>query len=402
MTDLNVHDALDRATGHLDLPPGLLDRVRAGGRRRVVRRRTLLGAGLAVATAGSAAGVWWRPGGADAMPASIRFDRATRGDLAGDAAYLRQVRDAWRAHVGDQIRTVGEPHVVWAGRTPAGPVALVAQRTPPRVASPIGQVEFGLTGFVEQRAGRPAAGNMETMLSEAVNSPAFLAGPDRTVLVVVDEDRPVSFSPSLSWDAQGRPARTFRQLTYRDGASVTSVAPQRDTVAIGLRSGDEGVGLANISEILDVRVDPMPALIRRLPGARLDVDLVSLEDYQDRYGYPGPPSVASWRISGAAGSRLFVVQTLVTGRTVRTFVCIDPTPRLAGIADGDPQAPPSLRVRLPENLGFVVAAESASLAYRVGSGDWIPVIGDAALLPPAATEYRVVRQGRPAMVRLPD
>ncbi|MEV4410200.1 hypothetical protein AB0J66_49245, partial [Actinoplanes sp. NPDC049598] len=54
MTDTDIRQALTRATDHLESPPDLLDRVRAGGRRRVVRRRTLIGGGLAVGAAGVA------------------------------------------------------------------------------------------------------------------------------------------------------------------------------------------------------------------------------------------------------------------------------------------------------------------------------------------------------------
>ncbi|MEV6488950.1 hypothetical protein AB0M20_10000 [Actinoplanes sp. NPDC051633] len=401
MTDLDVprvRDALDRATGHLDAPPDLLDRVRAGGRRRVVRRRTLLGAGLAVAAGGSVAGArLLRNGGPEVMPVSNRLDRPTRGDLAGDEDYLRRVRAAWRQHNGDELRFVGEPHVTWAGRTPAGPVALVAQRLPPRVVSPVGQVEFGLTGFVGTVDGRPAAGVTEQMLTEAANSPAFLAGPRRDVLVVVDDDRPVSYSSAVRWDDQGRAVRTFRPLAFTNGASVSTVPAQSDGLSIGLRSGDEGVGLINMGE---VRWTPMPTLVRTLGGASSDWDVVAMDGYEDRYGYPTPPLVREWRIAGASpDGRPFVVQTLVTGRTVRTFAFVTPQPVLIGVAE----SPKRLEVRLPAGLGWVVAEEGASIAYRVGAGDWIPVTGDAALLPPAATQWRVTRGGaRPAVVRLPD
>jgi hypothetical protein len=53
MTDTDIRDALTAATRHIAAPPDLLDRVHAGGRRRVVRRRTVLAAGLATAAAGA-------------------------------------------------------------------------------------------------------------------------------------------------------------------------------------------------------------------------------------------------------------------------------------------------------------------------------------------------------------
>ncbi|MEK8105278.1 hypothetical protein NKG94_08975 [Micromonospora sp. M12] len=95
------------------------------------------------------AGIPHLPGGTgDEQVAAPLLTEPTRGDLAADEGYLRQVRQVWQRQikeVGD--RTRGAPHVVWAGGTPAGPAAYVAQPT-----------AHGTTvGFVEPTAGGRAS-----------------------------------------------------------------------------------------------------------------------------------------------------------------------------------------------------------------------------------------------------
>jgi hypothetical protein len=242
------------------------------------------------------------------------------------------------------------------------------------------------------------------LMTDAVNSPAFLAGPDRTVLVVVDDDRPVDVSTSFRWATNGRPSRTFRSLTFTDGAAVLTVAPQRETITVGLRTGDEPVGLANLSELRNARYEPASTIERKLAGDAAQWDVRTMEGYTDRYGFADPPEVFTWRVSGTMlpDGAPFVVQTLAQGRTVRIFSFLSPEPLCLGTAEIDPAQPPSLHVRLPGGHGFVVADQNASLAYRVRTGGWLPVRGDAALLPAAATEIRVTRNGRPAVVPVPD
>ncbi|BCB75401.1 hypothetical protein ACFQ1L_31485 [Phytohabitans flavus] len=53
LSDNDIRTLLHRATDHLTGPPDLIDDIRRGGRRRVVRRRALLTAGLAVAATGA-------------------------------------------------------------------------------------------------------------------------------------------------------------------------------------------------------------------------------------------------------------------------------------------------------------------------------------------------------------
>jgi hypothetical protein len=413
MTDTDIRDALAQATRDVAAPPDLLDRVRAGGRRRVVRRRSVLAAGLAAAATGAGAAVWRAPGGPDRTPpASARLDRPTRGDLAGDRAFLDAVRAAWRRHVGAGLPTVGEPHVAWAGDTPGGPVALVAQRTRTRVVSEAGQIEYGLTGFVVRTGGEPSVTSMESMLTGAANSAAVLTGPAFDVLVVMDEGRPVEFSPDLTYGADGSVRRTFRPLVFdRDGAAM------RQGPAPALRTGQQRVDLANPTALAEGRRGDLRhrTLDRTLPGSAAawpagvpkEWDLRDDERYDDRYGYHVYRDAAAWFIRGAtADGRRLVVQSLTVGdRPDRLFLLLgrpDEIPEPVYLGAPDPRAALPVRVRLPGSQGVVVAAEGATLRYRVPDGTWLPAGGDAALLPAAATEAEVTRPGRtPVTVALP-
>jgi hypothetical protein len=75
------------------------------------------------------------------------------------------------------------------------------------------------------------------------------------------------------------------------------------------------------------------------------------------------------------------VQTLTgTDDRVRLLLSLGtpPEPVLRGFPD--PAAPLPVQVRLPDGQGVVVAAPGR-LRYRVAGGTWLPITGDAALLP---------------------
>ncbi|MGW4947658.1 hypothetical protein ACWEOZ_39410 [Actinoplanes sp. NPDC004185] len=419
MTDTDIRTALENATGDLRTPPDLLDRVRAGGRRRVVRRRTVLAAGLATIAAGGTAGVLVSGGdGGDVPVASPLLDHPTRGDLKNDAAFLDGVRTAWRDHLGD-LPVRGEPHVAWAGLAPlrAG-IAVVAQRTPQRVASPIGQISYGLTGFVEQTPDGLRVMSLEEMLTDATNSAAALLGPDHTVLMVLDDGRGIRYSPAVAYTEQGRISRTFTPFDFRthDGVAFGATPQSQTLIRVALRAdvpdarGDRSVGLANLSRLVEDagRGAPPAGTARRerlLAGPAFEADpwdLSGREGYDDPYGYRiTPPPADTWILRGttADGGR-FVVQTLTgTDDRVRLFLSLGaPEPVLRGFPD--PAAPLPVRVRLPDGQGVVVAAPGR-LRYRVAGGTWLPVTGDAALLPAAADEAEVTTaRGQAVRVRL--
>ncbi|MEU8228863.1 hypothetical protein AB0C12_04565 [Actinoplanes sp. NPDC048967] len=420
MTDTDIRTALEQATGDLRTPPDLLDRVRAGGRRRVVRRRTVLAAGLATIAAGGTAGALISGGDGGGTPvASPLLDHPTRGDLKRDTAFLDDVRTAWRHHLGG-LPVRGEPHVAWAGLAPlyAG-IAVVAQRTPQRVSSPIGQISYGLTGFVEQTRDGLRVMSLEEMLTGATNSAAVLLGPDHNVLMVLDDGRGIGYSPALAYTEQGRISRTFTPFDFRlhDGVAFGATPQSQTLVRVALRAGrpdsrgDRSVGLANLSQLVadTGRGAPPAGTARRarlLAGPAFEADdkwdLSGRDGYDDPYGYRiTPPPAGTWILRGTtADGRRFVVQTLTsTDDRVRLFLSLGtPEPVLRGFPD--PAAPLPVQVRLPDGQGVVVAAPGR-LRYRVAGRTWLPISGDAALLPAAADEVEVTTaRGQAVRVRL--
>jgi hypothetical protein len=240
-----------------------------------------------------------------------------------------------------------------------------------------------------------------------------LTGPAFDVLVVIDDGRTVEFSPDLTYGADGSVRRTFRPLVFdRDGAAV------RQGRAPALRSGGQRVDLANLTALAEGRRgEPRPrTLDRPLPGSAAawpadppeDWDLRNDDRYDDRYGYHvHSGDAAAWFIRGATadGYRLSVQSLTAGDRPDRLFLLLgrpDKTPEPVYLGTPDPRAALPVRVRLPGSQGVVVAAERATLRYRVRTGPWLPVGGDAALLPAAATEAEVTRPGRtPVIVTLP-
>lgn len=429
MTDLEIRAALERATSHLSSPPDLLDRVRTGGRRRQVRRRTVLAAGLAAGVAGSTAGVWQltrRPAGQQISSAFL--DGPTQGDLRGDAAYLARVRAAWLDHLGGEVEARGVPHVVWAGRLAlGGSLAAVAQRSVTEVVSrfsrpgqpPVEQIGYGWIGFVEN--GRQVI-SMEQLLTETDIASAALAGAQLNQLVVLDDGRRIEMSDDFTYSRDGTVSRRFHPVAFADGAAQVTTGPQTGRVRFALRSTEPGadggrsVGLANLSALAEsygVRRGP-DRIERTLAGwegvwptaapppitDRGQWDLSNHDGYDDPYGYRFGLGGNTWYIRGATPDRRpFVVQTLtLDDRRPRLFLIMD-QPTFAGFVDQ--RRPLPIQVRLPDGQGIVIAAEGAELCYRVRTGAWLPVGPDVALVPAAATQAQVTRAGRgPQVVAL--
>ncbi len=420
MTETDVRYALTRAADDISAPPDLLDRVRAGGRRRMVRRRTVLAGGLTAAVAAVAVPVALRRG-----DGPIRA--ATFGDLAGDERFLARVRETARGDLGGP-----EPHVWWAGSTPAGPVAVVAQWHPDgRLRARAGTLDelFFITEHGDQLVAAPMrvrvpAGTVEPM--------ALLTGRDRTILVVVTGGRTISLAEDYSFDRAGRVARRFQDLPSGSPAAVVvrEVPPQKDTLRIGLRQDDGGpVPLTEPVEPTATQPSVPDRLDRRLPNWEhawagvtdrelLRWDVTQRAGYLDPAGYHPGPALSAWRILGALpDGRRFAAQTVPMDGRARLFWLVgragqeSPAAHYLGVVEPPlstemhnqhPWPLVVVHARLPERLGVLVAAENATLRYRVRTDTWLPVKGDAALLPAAATAIQVTPdRGRAVVVRLP-
>ncbi|MER5332890.1 hypothetical protein [Micromonospora sp. NPDC002717] len=424
INESDVRAVLHRVTDDLTGPPTLLDDVRRGGRRRLLRRRVVLAAACAAVLAVPVGGaLHLTDRGATVEVASPLFDEPTRGDLAGDERYLRQAREAWRQRArstGTYLR--GDPHVIWAGNTPAGPAAYVAQRTHrnPVVSEPSGDRMIGLGGFVEPTVDGPQVMTVETLTDAGTegNSQAALVGPQRDVLVVLDAGAQVEFSPTFRYAADGRIERTFQRVTFRDGAAVLPVPSQRHRLTVALSrppvSVENTVHISNASQILfpDGQDSPQPRqLIHTLPGAERawGPNPAGQADPAAHYADPLAAYIDAGGNHRVGDSPLFTLYGATPdGRRLllQTIQYDDDPARVIALLarDGAPfqaaasgfvdwQAPLPVRLRLPDGQGVLVAAEGAGLSYRIGSGRWQDAGRDAALLPADATEVRVTAAG---------
>ncbi|GLW91664.1 hypothetical protein [Actinokineospora globicatena] len=132
MDTTELSRALRDATEGLQAPPDLAAAVLRGGKRRRTRRRAVLAGGMAVVIAAAGLVVVEVTGSNEpqiAVAANPMLTAPTRGDLAGDKAYLDAAVAAFDAGMPDEPDNarLGRPHVYWAGTTDGGKVAVVAQ-----------------------------------------------------------------------------------------------------------------------------------------------------------------------------------------------------------------------------------------------------------------------------------
>lgn len=407
LNDNDIRTLLYRATDHLTGPPGLLDDIRRGGRRRVVRRRTLLTAGLAVAATGGLLKLVGIDGEQPLDPSSPLFAEPTRGDLAGDNDYLRQVRQQWFGLQDPLPDMRGEPHVLWAGSTPAGPAAFIAQRGGTGAA--VGWIEPTQEG---PRVSSVSSVNEPTRMEDIAQ--AILLGSQRDVLLVLDFGWPVELSTELRYAPDGKVVRRYQPFVFDDGAGWRHVGRQLGKITVALRRSDGQpvqVFISNASTVLNPEQETMPMPERfeyTLPGASLPQDrdevLSALEPYQDIDGaHTEDPRLPRLTIRGATpDGRRLLVDTIQFDD--------DPTRVVAMLARGEAeyQAVASsfvdwkvilpVRLRLPAGQGTLVAAPHAALQHRAGGGRWHDAGRNAALLPATATEVRVTPAAGPAQV----
>jgi hypothetical protein len=416
----DVRHALERATGHLYSPPGLLDDVRRGGRRRIVRRRTLLAGGLVLGAATLAGGlVTWPPLDGPMDVASPLLDEPTRGDLAGDREFLDRVARVWRKTLLDSdMSMAGEMHAVWAGNTPVGPAAFVIQRTRDNPVASGEYRVFAMCTFIHTMPD-----GLEPMIVTQMDDgptdgvpQAGLLGPDADVLVVVDFGAPVLYSPELAFNSDGEVVRTWQPAPFTDGAFVTRIPPQkaRTTVAIG-RSPLRQIDIVHLAN--DVVRHPsgqrQPQLVQKaLPGAdrawradQLDPPNLpwdqleaALRPFLDPCGVHLNGADPIYSIIGSTpdGRRLWLYSLQWDDYPARHLLFLAPprdgafTP--AGFVSAAPGGRDTLIFGLPARQGTLFARAGAAARYRTAAG-WQPAETDAVLVPSDGLEVEVIIPG---------
>ncbi|MFD2763349.1 hypothetical protein [Micromonospora eburnea] len=420
-----VRRALAVTADEVHPPADLVDRARRGGRRRVRRRRVLTGALAVLLLAGLAGAVQLGRAPAPAEVADVPellLDQPTRGDLAHDRAYLDRVLATYEQTRDDSplrglIRSpAGQPRVTWAGTTPAGPAAAVVQRM--RVDGGKLSVFIGFIGT--DSAGRPEPVGADIFTLD-FGSRAFLTGPDRSVLVVLDVGDDVEWSGERTYLADRVTRTDWRPVTFADGAAVVRVPPQRDRYSVAVRDGS-GTYL-RIGNLTDPTVIPNdPGLGWRTPagggrpgdeaalfpvapqGAGLDLESVRMllgkGDNGGEHETASPATGFDWKAYGRTGrGELFVAADIrFGGDPTRTVVYIEPLdsthPRFGPVIrvygdEVDPNATLPVALRLPGERGWLVARKNATLSYLDEQGRWRPAGRNAALLPAVTTRVRV-------------
>lgn len=217
------------------------------------------------------------------VPAELRW--ATRGDLAGDGAFLAAVRLRLE---GRELNKVGE--VLWAGRLASGrgaPVraALVAGGAIKDLGDSISVPVVGVLVPAGTAMGDARVDEVDAIdLGDRVVGWRAEVGGGRVVAVVVGPPGPLSvrISDGVSYGLDGTPHRTFAPRSGADGVILADL-PDLDYPAPALADDQDIVSL----------LGPSPAASSTRPA---------IEGYRTAT-YAGPPSFLLTRTVAAAVSR---------------------------------------------------------------------------------------------------
>ncbi|SER39232.1 hypothetical protein [Actinokineospora terrae] len=230
MDTTELSRALREATEGLQAPPTLAAAVLRGGRRRRTHRRAALASGMAVVIA--AAGlVVVKVTKADppliTTGANPMLTTPTRGDLAGDKAYLDAAVTAFDAGMPNEPgkARLDRPHVYWAGTTDGGKVAVVVQKV--ERSDSTGYVSDGtiIEAGAEERSVIGLLVGTKPVLVNSFPQPystptrgfAFVYGPNnRNVIALGAKNLSISTTWSIS-PTSGRAERDWKPMVERDG-----------------------------------------------------------------------------------------------------------------------------------------------------------------------------------------
>lgn len=431
-TELTEH--LRGATAALEPPPGFAADVLRGGRRRRTRRRLTVAASVlaVVAVAGTATVVTLREDAA-APVADARLTAPTTGDLAGDQAFLDEAREAWhdglpyapeaaRGYYDDKR---GEPHVFWAGDTPAGHAAIVLQQM---YVHPTGEVpENGLRTAEGLVAIDPVDGRLKLVGTRLIGwdepgrADYYRFGPEDRTLLIVDHGQPVHYSIDTALvdrEDGGRGIRYDWERAEPDGdVAIVTIPADRDPRSVVAFQGDDPPELLPVENVTYERMSASTYLSLRLadPAHRMRSSLLrwgdSLWEVGEPLGLqkgvvdvkwgayryaPGEPDVAvgAWTIvAGLPDGRIVILKERQRGGAEPRLVArVAPSPVTetmtlvdGGTVDSDAVLP--VRFHVPDGGGWIVADKGKELSYRTSpDAPWQKAGRDAALLPDNVTE----------------
>jgi hypothetical protein len=431
MNDLGT--ALRDVTKDLDVRDGFIGDVLRGGRRRQSRRRTAMAAGVAAVVGLLGVGVGMLVGAPPRVQsADSRLDRPTGGDLASDSRLAANAVALWEENLTFSWRydrhVVGdpadEPHLFWAGTTPAGPAVVVLQRVRVRVEA-TGQERWRTAaGLV---ATDPADGQRKVVYSTNPSAPhgddetdAFQFGPGDRTFLVAGSSTPVHRSTSASWDEQSRVTRTWERFDLQDGVGVWVLPSDADPAQVRLvatntkpdtRQRESQVSVEPASRYLatggktDTPAD-VPDGLRWGTDLRVGEPITtpprfSLVDALRSAGALdlGRQRPGSWSITAGLGNdrTVLVGENRDSSHPVGLYAVVvgqgDVVERIVRAEIYSSSALP-VNIRLPGYDGWIVAAQGATLTYLMPPG-FPPGLttADAALVPSNATAVEVTRPG---------
>jgi len=270
MTETDLRERMRHDVDDIVAPADLVERARRGGARRVRRRiaRLAASATAVVAVTGAIAVPALRshttnsgvapasgfgtttPYQAHVLPSTSPLTPApwpivfgdpyrfllqgnTRGDLARDTKFLGQAVVAWRALTDSPTSTgedpwPGAPKVYWAGTTPAGKAAIIAQhmtRFDPENGTRSLPVGGGFIGESSTGGLRVSGG-----IGPVVNGVVSTVLTKRGISVLIVLNSPTAWQGD--WSVSGKP---LELRPFKDGVSITLLPPGTEPMDLNVK-----------------------------------------------------------------------------------------------------------------------------------------------------------------------
>ncbi|KJK47487.1 hypothetical protein UK23_20200 [Lentzea aerocolonigenes] len=367
---------MEAATADLDVRPGFVGDVMAGGRRRHTRKLLSVTAAIALVAGVITGVVLTRHPSDPLLTHDERLTAATSGDLASSRTDIEQALRVWQStqKAPDRITDFSAPaHVFWAGRTPSGPAVLIVQ--PVRVAStptPMTLVGLVATNEVVDR---------ELLLDGERERGIYRFGADQSTNVVLTLRRTVYWSQQPVRGEDGRLSRKWWALET-GGTGVAVVSTPQENKPVFVRSDTQPADDDFLQEPLMAKQDYGPeGAFKPHTGLGWN-DSVWASDKQDEH--PQTKSMFSLRDMQRAGVLDYLVADGAFGQwQVRAWL---PDGRFASVFEANGETYAAIyrangtfsqgvagsrtskgarlpaRVRLPDDLGTVVA----DFGFRIG------------------------------------
>lgn len=459
-----LREAMTAATSSLTADPQTVARARRAGARRRAARRSVVGTLTVLALAGStlilAPGVSELRGGgstSQALNAVLRHHSttanesddalgrywwaSTRGDLAGDASFTQAALTAWAEDHGASPNAsrgifddlVGAPRVLWAGATPAGPAAIVAQQSYLHHHADI-QLDhegvYTLIGFVG--TGQDGKAHLVTDTYQAPGSLTELAGMVSTippVALVLDPGVPAAESSHWTYTSSSVGRDWSKPLPFLDGVAVLDLTGA-DPAQVRLGK----VPFTGFTDLYDLVHVPSVGssttnggdethtlagwvtrdqLVMRVGKAGWPtVDAAGTEQAQqiltDALRAHIPPAAflegfSSWFVAGTLpdGRHLVVGEHSLDSDPAHLYAALSGPAGTAFVVGGaiDPTATIPVAIRLPDHQGWVLASHGHTLRWRLPGQSWSQPTANAVLTEDAPQlEVEIVDTGKTVTV----